>query len=138
MTDVTNLDFLLAVFRDIRPGHEAIACCGLGCDPTHGGAWVVHNFWELPSVVAYGRPVNTYYCVSSVVPGRRLSRKTARRLFALPIDDVGTKGTPPSLPPSYAIETSPGNWQYGYLLSPPVDRIRPGATADCCRCTRPR
>jgi hypothetical protein len=39
-------------------------------------------------------------------------------------DDIGTKiKTPPNIPPSYIIETSPNNYQWGYILSTPIQNI---------------
>jgi len=38
-------------------------------------------------------------------------------------DDVGTKAEIPSLSPSYIIESSPNNFQYGYILSEPEPSI---------------
>jgi hypothetical protein len=40
-------------------------------------------------------------------------------LNVLVCDDVGTKAEAPSLPPSYIIESSPNNFQYGYILTTP-------------------
>ena len=40
--------------------------------------------------------------------------------LVLVLDDVGTKAKVPPLPPTWRMETSPGNYQYGYVL-----RIQP-------------
>ena len=37
--------------------------------------------------------------------------------LVLVLDDVGTKAKVPPLPPTWRMETSPGNFQYGYVLS---------------------
>jgi len=61
------------------------------------------------------------YCVSSVRwhGGRVHSRlRDLRRAYVLPLDDIGTKSRAPSVEPSYILETSEGNYQYGYLLEP--------------------
>ena len=42
-------------------------------------------------------------------------------VLVLVLDDVGTKSKIPSLAPTWIIETSPGNFQYGYVF-----RIQPG------------
>jgi len=42
-------------------------------------------------------------------------------VLVLVLDDVGTKSKVPSLAPTWIIETSPGNFQYGYVF-----RIQPG------------
>jgi hypothetical protein len=55
-----------------------------------------------------------------------------KRLFVVVLDDIGTKvdkkDLPPQLKPTYIIETSAGNYQYGYVLSEPVDSL-PAAEA---------
>jgi hypothetical protein len=60
------------------------------------------------------------YCISTVMrqerPRRRL--KDLRHAFVLPLDDIGTKATEPSISPSYILETSPGNFQWGYFIDP--------------------
>lgn len=68
---------------------------------------------------------NTYASMGSYYGGRRLKSNLAA-IHAVFIDDVGTKGanviTPDRLPlaPSWLIETAPGNFQAGYLLSEPA------------------
>ena len=64
----------------------------------------------------------TYYCVSTVE--RQLKRQVKKRLedvctaMVLVLDDIGTKSVAPAIAPSYTIETSAGNFQWGYLLEP--------------------
>lgn len=63
-----------------------------------------------------------YFCVSSIAHQR--SRQVKKRLsdvreaFVLVVDDVGTKSNPPPVAPSYILETSENNFQFGYLLEP--------------------
>jgi len=50
------------------------------------------------------------------------------RTFVIVLDDIGTKVRVSDLPealrePTYIIETSPGNFQYGYVLTVPIDDI---------------
>ncbi len=63
-----------------------------------------------------------YYCVSTVVAQRRRQIKKrledVRTAFVLVVDDVGTKSQAPTVEPSYVLETSDGNFQWGYLLEP--------------------
>lgn len=64
----------------------------------------------------------TYYCVSTVERQRR--RQVRKRLedvrhaMVLVLDDIGTKAFPPPVAPSYKLETSLGNFQWGYLIEP--------------------
>ncbi len=63
-----------------------------------------------------------YFCVSTIA--RQRQRQVKKRLedvrtaFVLVVDDVGTKSLPPRVPPSYRLETSAGNYQWGYLIEP--------------------
>lgn len=63
-----------------------------------------------------------YFCVSTVVAQRRRQIKKrledVRTAMVLVVDDVGTKSKAPPVAPSYALETSLGNFQWGYLLEP--------------------
>jgi hypothetical protein len=63
------------------------------------------------------------YCVSSVRnpgPGGKLRARLqdVHTAYVLVCDDVGTKAKVPPAEPSYVLETSPGNYQYGFLLDP--------------------
>ena len=64
-----------------------------------------------------------YYAICAVKDGAdgTKSRKNEnfKSLNVLVCDDVGTKAAIPPLPPSYIIETSLGNFQYGYILDKP-------------------
>ena len=70
-----------------------------------------------------------YFCVSTVngednAKGTMLGRGRANlmRAHCLVLDDISTKATPPPVEPSWQIETSPGNYQWGYMLEP-TDRF---------------
>lgn len=64
----------------------------------------------------------TYFCLSTVE--RQRKRQVKKRLedvrtaFVLVVDDVGTKAEAPDVPASYVLETSAGNFQYGWLIEP--------------------
>lgn len=49
------------------------------------------------------------------------------RLHVIVLDDIGTKGDitelPEELKPTYIIESSKGNYQYGYVLETPIDNL---------------
>jgi len=64
----------------------------------------------------------TYYCLSTAREQgeARQVRKTladVRTARVLVIDDVGTKSKPPCVTPTYKLETSEGNFQWGYALA---------------------
>lgn len=48
-------------------------------------------------------------------------RQHLKRYYALVLDDIGTKADAPGVEPSWKLETSPGNYQWGYLLVPGTD-----------------
>ena len=61
-----------------------------------------------------------YFCVSTVKKQSNLkrSRKDTKYAYLIGLDDIGTKAIGPEIEPSYKIETSPGNFQWGYLIEP--------------------
>jgi hypothetical protein len=66
-----------------------------------------------------------YHCVSTVdgemnEKGTMISRKRSNlvRAHTFVLDDIGTKTGEPPVEPSYKLESSPGNEQWGYLLAP--------------------
>lgn len=63
-----------------------------------------------------------YYAICTVSENRR-KNENFEALHILVCDDIGTKAEPPPIAPSYVIETSPGNFQWGYRLSQPIEDI---------------
>ena len=121
---VTNDDFLSAIFGDSFTKAYPLVCKKTD-DPDHGG-WVPNkwpcntnlpnfNWYTLPSLY---RPDDT---------GRyRAKKELAVSVHAVMVDDVGTKVSAEQFencPPSWAIETSPGNCQYGYILIEPITEL---------------
>lgn len=78
------------------------------------------------------------YCVSTVRypdEDERVRRRLEdiRSAFVLPCDDIGTKAEPPPVEPTYVLETSPGNFQYGYAIDPVDVSTQEGERAyDAC------
>ena len=76
--------------------------------------------WTHRGIVPRGKA--TYFCVSTVC--RQNKRQVKKRLqdvrtaMVIVLDDVGSKSTPPNVQPSYVLETSANNYQWGYLLEP--------------------
>jgi len=96
-----------------------------------------HAFWKKPK----GKPLdlNTFYCISlfrANDKGEVRRRKALHEAtYVIMIDDVGHPDTPGvkvswaeletklgGFEASYAIETSPGNWQVGLMLKEPETR----------------
>jgi hypothetical protein len=78
------------------------------------------------------KPYHCYYCTSTLHPEEsgKLSHKKANFVTwrVLMLDDIGTKVPVDRLPealrkPTYIIESSPGNYQYGYVWETPVESL---------------
>lgn len=121
LSAVTNDEFLVAIFGDSFNSTHPLVCKKSG-DPDKSGwnplRWPCdtdepnQNWYALPSLY---RPDET---------GRyRAQKALATSVHAIMVDDVGTKVLAErfqSCPPTWAIETSPGNHQYGYVFSEPL------------------
>lgn len=125
---LSPLQFIREVFRDLPVGAAPVVA-GFRGDPRTDADWRPHAVnGHLPEVVA--PDVNAYYSIASIRPdeqGEYKRRKEyAAAVHVIVVDDVGTNGkiSPDdiSLPPSFEIETSPDNSQYGYLLVSPVSK----------------
>ena len=58
------------------------------------------------------------YIIDRFTEGRpSASAVCCEYILVLILDDVGTKSQVPPLPPTWIIETSPANYQYGYAFS---------------------
>ena len=70
-------------------------------------------------------PMAHYFCPTTVERRDKLLRRreTARTAYAIVLDDVGTKVRPSAVPvaPSWRLETSAGNYQWGYRIEPTND-----------------
>lgn len=128
---ISNTEFLRAVFQgDWRRAHV----CGFREDPTTLDSLGLRGFWaggEAQHMLPFPVDANTFFTISTFHPdpisGWSRRRKVQfDRSYVIVIDDVGLRGLDGTsakvpvdkvkLPPSYAIETSPGNWQLGYIL----------------------
>lgn len=118
---VSNDDFITAIFGSSFTSAHPLVCKKSG-DPDKSGwsplRWPCNisepdqNCYILPALY---RPDDS---------GRYYARKAhAEAVYAVMVDDVGTKISIERFngcPPSWAIETSPGNHQYGYIFSAPI------------------
>ncbi len=122
---VSNRDFLSAVFGDLRDDLRPVVVAFAG----HPGrvaqsAWFGRG-WD---ATAPDLPpdMNTYFSLSAFRPDesgtyrRRKAQFVA--LYAVMLDDVGTKVPLDrlELDPTWMLETSPGNFQAGYVLAAPI------------------
>ncbi|MXO74781.1 hypothetical protein GRI40_06045 [Altererythrobacter aerius] len=118
---LTNSDFLAVVFRHLPDGAHAAVAAKAG-DPGQGG-WQPHDAVRVEAVCEAG--LNNYFNCSSfhaAADGSIKARKDCAAAYhALVLDDVGTKaGQPPiGVTPTWALETSEGNFQLGFVLAQP-------------------
>ena len=120
--DVTNDDFLTVIFgSDFKKARPLV--CKIDGDP-EGASWPAQdwpcdtsdgslNWFAQPSL--YDPTENGQY---------RAKRNFANRVFCVMLDDIGTKVPFERIercPPTWLIETSPGNYQLGYLFAEPID-----------------
>lgn len=123
---VTNDDFLVALFGSLT-GEQRPVTCGF---PGHPGAGAKGKWYGRPWVAGktlFQPEYNHYFTLASFTPDAegkyRRQKKNFFSLHAIMLDDIGTKAAGLerlTLAPSWLIETSPGNFQAGYILSSPV------------------
>ena len=125
---VGNDEFLRVVFGDDTGDKRPVVVSFIG-NPAkvQKGAWFGLP-WNSHAGSNPGCPVdaNNYFSLAVFQPDEagQYRRQKARfhALHAVMLDDVGSKVAMDrlTLPPSWLIETSPGNFQAGYILSPPL------------------
>ena len=121
---ITNAEFIAAVFTDLPEGAFAAVCSKPG-NPNLGG-WIARRADDrVPTIVTAEH--NNYLGCSSFYPGDDGSFRALKSQFAachfLMLDDLGTKVPLDRLGGfelSWLIETSPGNHQGGILFDKPV------------------
>ena len=121
---ITNAEFIAAVFTDLPEGAFAAVCSKPG-NPNQGGWYALRADDRIPSIVVAEH--NNYLGCSSFYPGHDGSFKARKAQFAachfLMLDDLGAKVPLDRLSGfelSWLIETSPGNHQGGIILAEPI------------------
>src|SRR6516165_1201569 len=120
---ITNAEFIAAVFTDLPEGAFAAVCSKSG-DPSLCG-WLASRADQVANRLAAEN--NNYVGCSSFYPGDDGSFKARKAQFSgchfLMLDDLGTKVPLDRLRGfelSWLIETSPGNHQGGIILAEPL------------------
>ena len=120
---VTNPEFIAAVFQGLPEGAFAAVCSKVG-DPGMGG-WPASRADLVTNSLVIKN--NNFLACSSFFPGDDGTFKARKAQFAachfLMLDDLGTKVPLHRLDGfelSWLIETSPGNYQGGIILSEPL------------------
>ncbi len=140
-TTVDRQEFLDVIFQGL--GDDEHVCVSRAIKKKEGkGSWfksylVTARQWRKwkPDTQAQA----WYFCVSTVngelnAKGTMVGRGRAQlvRAYCLVLDDIGTKADPPPVAPSWKLESSPGNFQWGYLLDPTSDFDRFEALVEHC------
>lgn len=123
---VSNAEFINTLFTNLIDD-ETVAICSKSGDPTQGG-WQPSPALQIESRCANSSNnyvnCSTFKLADGGVLSARAENFCQYRLFVL--DDIGTKVPLEKVSrvgPTYAIETSPGNFQYGYVLETPINSI---------------
>lgn len=119
---ITNADFIAAVVQQPPEGASAAVCSKPG-DPSDGG-WRAVPFDKLAEPLPV--TANNYFNCASFRPGQD-GFKARKENFAathfIMLDDIGSKVPVDRLgafTPTWRLETSPGNFQVGIVLDPPI------------------
>lgn len=128
---ISNQEFLQAIYGNLPDGIRGMIVSSAGNpDLKPDGYWKATS---LESSTSIPESHNNYFSVSVYTPNKKgkyqRQKKYFWRLHAVMLDDIGTKTLIDivGLEPSWIIETSPMNYQYGYILKNPITDVN---TAD--------
>ena len=122
-TNISNTQFLCAIFGEDVSG-ALPAQVGFKGNPSnvHGSKWHPAG-WGTKCILSEAS--NNYFTAATIKPDEsgHYKRKAQNfdALHCVVLDDIGTKVKADiNLRPSWELETSSGNYQYGYILKEPV------------------
>ena len=122
-------DFLYTVFHNELEADENILCCAK--TPTATG-WFAQSEDDMFARLKTPAPKSLYVSTSTFTPdatdGKLYHRQANfKALHLIVLDDIGTKVSEDAIPtdfiPTYKLETSEGNFQWGYVLTKPVTSV---------------
>jgi hypothetical protein len=127
-SNITNDDFLVAIYGAEDRDDLPFVCGVKGHPKTSGGKAWTGTPWVVGQTSTNFTGLNAYYSVAPFYPNAqsqwRRIESLSSGLSVLVLDDVGSKATDlerlAGLPASYVIETSSGNYHYGYVLTEPL------------------
>ena len=134
LQQISNERFLETVFKDLQPQERPIVVC-IPDVINKDTFWGVGNSWapKVTTDLNYVRDdeANWFFTLSTYLPefsGQyRRTKAQFHRAYGVMLDDIGTKSAGrerlEACPPSYLIETSPGNYQAGYLFKEPQESL---------------
>lgn len=128
LSSISNADFLASIFGSLK-GDDRPVVCGISGNPrtAPGSSWMGQP-WVPGTIVTEEPGQNRYFSLATFNRDAHGKYKRQKKQFAgltaIMLDDIGTKAPDRSrldaLPPTWLIETSPGNFQAGYAFSEPV------------------
>lgn len=127
---VGNIEFLQAIFGECQDGSCPILV-SFADSPNNapGSSWSGRE-WKCSKTFALPEDQNNYFSLArfnSDDKGEYKRRKSQfHGLHTIMLDDIGTKVPMErlTLAPSWLIETSPGNYQAGYILAKSINNIK--------------
>lgn len=127
-SSISNADFLTSIFGIIEADARPAVCHFKGSPSGRSGGNWAGRAWMMGTTDTTAVDENWYFSLATFAPDSegKFRRKKDQfvALYAIMLDDIGTKASSRSrldaLPPSWLIETSPGNYQAGYLFAEPL------------------
>jgi hypothetical protein len=121
---LSNHEFLTALFGDQWIAGQSAWVCSFAEDP-HDGHWKGRPWIgkaENDPFPEGALSQNCFFSLASFKSDKKgRNEGNAAAVVAVMLDDIGTKASGDNLPqPTWVIETSPGNSQYGYALNPVI------------------
>ncbi|WP_404479319.1 DNA-primase RepB domain-containing protein [Novosphingobium sp. BL-52-GroH] len=117
----SNEEFIEKIFGELPDG-EHTAVLAVSGDPETNKDWSPLDGTTVGSVCRAN--TNNYFnCATFNLAADGTLRARGGNTVsyrALVLDDVGSKAHAPDIVPTWILETSPGNFQYGYALNPPA------------------
>lgn len=128
LASITNREFLAAIFSELGDTERPIVL-GIPGAIDKSTKWGTGTAWH-GAVETGDRALNWFFTLSTYKPeGSKYRRTKAQfhRAYGVYLDDVGTKAAArerlDACPPSYMVETSPGNFHAGYLFDEPCSDL---------------
>lgn len=112
---LTNAEFMLAIFSQL-PEENGVAIASFTDIARPNWAALLGQ----PAAVPDRPNKNTYFCPSSMRPGGKRDLEHFAALYVVVLDDIKAGVLEKLPPPTYALETSAGNYQVGYQLEVPL------------------
>lgn len=123
--ELTNDEFLEALFGKSFSRDRPLVCAKPG-DPDRSG-WISRR-WPCDTSDSN---LNWYFAPSLFRPDDsgifRAKKDFATAVYVVMVDDINTKVPAErflNCPPSWAVETSPGNFQYGFIFNEPITDLQ--------------